>query len=438
LLALIATTSCQSVNVFAQSTSGVSDRTNLSAPSDRLNELKAEYAQARSKFQSALAGKQTEADRKSIAAQMQREQASFSERFLELARDSNDRQTALSALVWIVSNDFKGSQQSTQALELLIKDYPTDPALVDVGRILVDWAPLDTAEDFLTAAAKSENRQVRGNSLYHLALFLRASADLSRVLKDRAQTERRKLAENVFGRDVVDQIVRQDPADLEVRSESLLNQVAGEYGDVPSFRGSLADVAKRELFEIKNLVVGLPAPEITGVDLDGQSMKLSDYRGKVVMLTFWASWCPPCMGMVPHERAIAQTLAERPFALVGVNSDDELSSAQQAATTEAMSWRSWFDGNRVTGKIAGEWNITQWPTIYVLDQEGVIRFKSRGVPAGGLAQAVAPVIDGLLNDLQASGGSRTRAWILFGAGLLCVLFVFVRMLVGRTPGAANI
>ena len=51
-----------------------------------------------------------------------------------------------------------------------------------------------------------------------------------------------------------------------------------------------------------NLAVGKPAPEIEGVDVDGKPLKLSDYKGKVVVLVFWGSWCGPCMAQVPHER----------------------------------------------------------------------------------------------------------------------------------------
>ena len=67
--------------------------------------------------------------------------------------------------------------------------------------------------------------------------------------------------------------------------------------------------AKDELAVLRSL--GKPAPEIDGVDLDGRSMKLSDYRGKVVLLSFWATWCGPCMKMVPHEREIGKTFGRQ-------------------------------------------------------------------------------------------------------------------------------
>ena len=57
-----------------------------------------------------------------------------------------------------------------------------------------------------------------------------------------------------------------------------------------SFRGTLAEAAERELFEIRNLAIGKVAPEIEGEDIDGVDFKLSDYRGKVVVIDFWGDW----------------------------------------------------------------------------------------------------------------------------------------------------
>ena len=69
---------------------------------------------------------------------------------------------------------------------------------------------------------------------------------------------------------------------------------------------TLGQEAEARLDELLNLAVGKPAPEIEGVDLDGKPSKLSDYRGKVVVLVFWGSWCGPCMEQVPHERDLAE------------------------------------------------------------------------------------------------------------------------------------
>ena len=137
---------------------------------------------------------------------------------------------------------------------------------------------------------------------------------------------------------------------------------------------TLGESAQDELFEMRELAFGKTAPEIAGEDVDGQPLKLSDYRGKVVVLTFWASWCGPCMGMVPHERTLVERMKDRPFALLGVNGDDDRALAKKTAETNKMTWHSFWNGG-TNGPITDAWNVKGWPTTYVLDHKGVIRFK---------------------------------------------------------------
>jgi cytochrome oxidase Cu insertion factor (SCO1/SenC/PrrC family) len=79
-------------------------------------------------------------------------------------------------------------------------------------------------------------------------------------------------------------------ADSRQKAEKLFEQVVQDYGDVKSWRGTLADAAKGDLFELRNLNAGQPAPEIEGEDVEGRRFKLSDYRGKVVVIDFWGDW----------------------------------------------------------------------------------------------------------------------------------------------------
>jgi thiol-disulfide isomerase/thioredoxin len=140
---------------------------------------------------------------------------------------------------------------------------------------------------------------------------------------------------------------------------------------------TFGDLAKSALFEIKNLSVGKIAPDIAGEDLDGAPFKLSDYRGKVVMLSFWATWCGPCMGMVPHERDLVEQYQGRPFVLIGVNGDPDRENVRPVLEKEAITWRSFWCGEQgPLGPIPRSWNVMAWPTVYIIDHTGVIRGKS--------------------------------------------------------------
>lgn len=79
--------------------------------------------------------------------------------------------------------------------------------------------------------------------------------------------------------------------------------------------------------------------------------------------------------MFPHERELVKRLKDKPFALIGVNSDKDLEACQEKNKAEDISWRSFWDGGQ-WGPIGAAWSVRSWPTIYVLDAKGVIRFKN--------------------------------------------------------------
>ena len=81
--------------------------------------------------------------------------------------------------------------------------------------------------------------------------------------------------------------------------------------------------------------------------------------------------------MYPHERSLVKKLADKPFALIGINSDVNKEELKKVMEKEEITWRSWWNGPEGTnGPISKKWNVHGWPTIYVLDQKGVIRYKN--------------------------------------------------------------
>ena len=78
--------------------------------------------------------------------------------------------------------------------------------------------------------------------------------------------------------------------------------------------------------------------------------------------------------MYPHERSLVKRLEGKPFTILGVNSDPK-DRLRQALKKENITWRSWWDGGDTSGPIATKWNVQGWPTIYVVDHKGVIRYR---------------------------------------------------------------
>lgn len=129
---------------------------------------------------------------------------------------------------------------------------------------------------------------------------------------------------------------------------------------------------------MEHLTLGAQSPNIAGKDLQGKSLDLRDYRGKVVVVSFWFTGCGPCMALAPQEQRLIRTYQDRPFVLLGVCTDEAREQARETAAEHKMNWPCWFDGPN--GPISRNWNVLKWPTICVLDRRGRIaaRYYSGG------------------------------------------------------------
>ena len=100
--------------------------------------------------------------------------------------------------------------------------------------------------------------------------------------------------------------------------------------------------------------------------------------------------------MYPHERSLVKKLEGRPFVIIGVNSDDDREEIKKTVAKEGLTWRSFWDGGNTRGPLATAYNVQAWPTIFVLDAKGVIRFTSEGFEE----KKTDELIDELLKDME--------------------------------------
>lgn len=114
---------------------------------------------------------------------------------------------------------------------------------------------------------------------------------------------------------------------------------------------------------------GTIAPEFTAVNSAGEQVKLSDYRGKVVMINFWASWCTPCVREMPMINQIAQTYQEDVQTLF-VNVGEAKGTIREFMNKQQFDFPVIID---VTGKVSGLYRITGLPATMIIDQEGIFR-----------------------------------------------------------------
>jgi peroxiredoxin len=187
----------------------------------------------------------------------------------------------------------------------------------------------------------------------------------------------------------------------------LFQGVRGEYADLPhpfdQQRGTLGNAAELAQFEIEHLQPGKPAPDITGEDVDGERFGLGDYRGKVVMLVFCGDWCLPCRSLYPHEKKLAEKYRDRPFAIIGVNSDSP-DALRVAIEREKFPFR-WFSDGSTQGPISTRWNVQSWPTIYVVDAAGKIRMKKVGAAR---PEQIDLMIEQLLAETDRAGDKSSK------------------------------
>lgn len=221
-------------------------------------------------------------------------------RLLELVEKHPNEPFTLEALVqvanqelWLQSNtrDPGRSNDRTEAraLELLLRDHVRSDKLGEACR-RVQYGFGKKCETFLrTVMEMSPHRDVQALACLRLAQFL--DGRLKRLDLVKEQPDMAKRYEGLFGKDYLDGLLRQDRAKAVKEVEAVFELADANYGDVKvPYGDTVAERVKTELYEIRFLSVGKTAPDIEGDDQDGKRFKLSDYRGKVVLLYFWQEY----------------------------------------------------------------------------------------------------------------------------------------------------
>jgi peroxiredoxin len=130
------------------------------------------------------------------------------------------------------------------------------------------------------------------------------------------------------------------------------------------------------------LAKGAAAPDFTAIDRDGKTVKLSDFRGKVVVLDFWASWCPPCVASMPHNQEVMKKLQSEglPVVLLALdNSEERDAFSAWIAKRPELDALLFAHAPPKTAEIAGKlYHVSGIPTQYVIDPQGVIRSSTVG------------------------------------------------------------
>jgi thiol-disulfide isomerase/thioredoxin len=135
---------------------------------------------------------------------------------------------------------------------------------------------------------------------------------------------------------------------------------------------------------------GNKSPEISGTDVNGKPVSISQFSGKVVLLDFWATYCGPCLAAIPHEVELQKKYSGRPFAILGVSVDQEKDDLRQFLNQQPLPWPNIYDEN---GVIAKQWGVRGIPTFVLIDHQGKIAKRWVGAQLDEIDSAVEKAVN---------------------------------------------
>ena len=123
-------------------------------------------------------------------------------------------------------------------------------------------------------------------------------------------------------------------------------------------------------YDSKREMIGKTAPDFSAIDIDGNPISLKDYRGKVVLLYFWATWCGPCIGNMPIVKKVYDAYRDFGFDVIGINRDADESDMSEYLNVCNLPWRQVFDGKE--GPLKKLYRVSGMPSKWLIDKDGNI------------------------------------------------------------------
>lgn len=117
---------------------------------------------------------------------------------------------------------------------------------------------------------------------------------------------------------------------------------------------------------------GAAFPDFDEKDLEGKPLSIANYKGKVVLIDFWATWCGPCVAELPNVIDAYKKYHDKGFEIIGISLDQERDALTNFMKKQGMTWKQYFDGKGWQNKLAVQYGIHSIPATYLLDGEGKI------------------------------------------------------------------
>ena len=233
---------------------------------------------------------------------------------------------------------------------------------VDTNSITTDLNGIIARVNEKLEQGKNTRSDLAGNLKEYDALYARHKGEKSeaavQILLAKANLFVQVLNDPEKAAEVIKQI-KQDFPDAQINGNTdNLIETLGKAAEKKNIQGSLA--------------MGSPFPDFNEKDVNGKPLAIADFKGKVVLIDFWATWCPPCRGEIPNVVATYQKYHGKGFEVIGVSLDQDRQKLLDYTRQQNMTWQQYFDGQGWGNKLAAKYGIESIPATYLLDGNGKI------------------------------------------------------------------
>lgn len=268
--------------------------TAASTRAERFTALKAEHEKRMDEYYDLFREAKTQEESLEISKTAKRpDEAPFVARANALIDEDAKDETALKAIQWLFENTHEDAGNA-RLCALVEAHHFASPQAGDFLRHLAD-AGAPGANLIRRLSEESPHETVRGRALQQRASLALQDERIASELRAMPDGEDKNGYIHYLGLERFQRLSTLDPAQAEEEALTLFQRVEKDYGAVKlragtKYESTLAEEAGANIFEIQNLAIGKTAPDIEGEDTSGVAFKLSDYRGKVVLLDFWGYW----------------------------------------------------------------------------------------------------------------------------------------------------
>ncbi len=318
----------------------------------------------------------------SITDQAERKELSerFSRYWSQAAKEMHDifsaqpsTEAGKMAMIWVIINTDADSESHVRAAEHLMA-YHGPGAVAGEGAHLDGFHPIYEIA-LRKVCSSNSNHATKADSLFHLAGLL-VERSRYRELMDATPEVTAERVKNL-GVVTVAYLDSTKPKRDREEAKTIYHQLISENDQVPYRNETFSKASEKLLIPLEQSYpdIGKPAPEIKGRYLNGDVARLTELRGKVVVLAFWASWCGPCLGRIPEENKLVEKFASKPFELIGICGDESKTDALKSVDQHGIRFRSIWNLSTEGATATELFGVEHWPSTFVLDRTGVIGYR---------------------------------------------------------------